>query len=172
MTGQVKICLIVARGRNGIIGRDGQLPWRLRDDLLFFKKVTNGKPVIMGRKTWESLPVRPLPGRANIVLTRDWAYAADGARVYSGFNVAAAAARAMAAREGLSEVFVIGGAAVYERAFPMADRLYLTDVDEAPEGDASFPDFDESEWHEVSEKRFEADARNDHAFTIRKLDRI
>ncbi len=172
MPSDVKICLIVARGRNGIIGRDGQLPWTLRDDLLFFKTVTSGNPVIMGRKTWESLPKRPLPGRANIVLTRDWTYAADGARVYSAFNVAAASARAMAAREGLSEVFVIGGAAVYERALLMADRLYITDVDAAPEGDASFPDFDESEWREVSAKRFEADARNDHAFTIRQFDRL
>lgn len=172
MTNEVKICLIVARGRNGIIGREGQLPWRLRDDQLFFKEVTGGNPIIMGRKTWESLPVRPLPGRANIVLTRDWTYAADGARVYSAFNVAAAAARAMAAREGRSEVFVMGGVSVYERALPMADRLYLTEVDAAPEGDVSFPDFDESEWREISTKQFEADARNDHAFTIRQLNRI
>ena len=143
MPHQVKLSLIVARARNGVIGRDGGLPWRLSDDLALFKQATAGKPIIMGRATWESLPRKPLPGRQNIVLTRDWAYAALGARVYSSLTASIAAARAIAAKDGQDEVFIIGGESVYAKALPMADLLYITEVDAEIEGDARFPDFDE-----------------------------
>lgn len=162
-----ELSLIVARGRNGVIGMAGGIPWRLPADQAFFKRVTLGKPIIMGRNTWESFPRRPLPGRDNIVLTRDWTYAAEGARVYSSFAPAVSAARAIAARAGKDEVFVIGGQAIYERALPIADKLYITEVDAAPDGDAFFPDFDPAEWTETHTEPFEADEKNDHAFTIR-----
>ena len=172
MHSDVKLSLIVARGLNNVIGAAGQLPWRLKSDLMFFKKVTLGNPIIMGRKTWESLPRRPLPDRENIVMTRDWTYDAPGARVYSSFSPAINAAKAIAARDGKAEVFVIGGEAIYKRALPLADRIYLTDVDAAPEGDAFFPALPDHEWHEASAARFEVSDGDDHAFTIRKLERI
>tara|TARA_R110000751_G_scaffold2632_4_gene14073 strand:+ start:11812 stop:12354 length:543 start_codon:yes stop_codon:yes gene_type:complete len=171
MNRDVKLSLIVARGHNNVIGAAGQLPWRLKSDLMFFKKVTLGNPIIMGRKTWESLPKRPLPNRENIVMTRDWTYDAPGARVYSSFSPAVNAAKAIAARDGKNEVFAIGGEAIYKRALPLADRIYLTDVDAAPKGDAFFPVLPEHEWHETTAERFEVSEGNDHAFTIRILER-
>lgn len=172
MPSNVMLCLIAARGRNGVIGSGGELPWRLKGDLAFFKKATLGCPIIMGRKTWESLPVRPLKGRENIVMTRDWAYNADGARVYSGFSAAVNSAKAVAARTGADKVFVIGGEAIYKLALPVADRVYLTEVEAEPEGDAFFPEMAEGEWAETASEHFEAGGGNDHAFTIRQLDRI
>jgi len=171
MTANVKLCLIVARGRSGVIGAKGDLPWRLKDDLAFFKKITFGCPVVMGRNTWESLPVKPLPGRENLVLTSDWTYEAMGARVYASFAAAVNTAKAIALRSGFDKVFIIGGASVYERALAQADRLYLTEVDAAPDGDVFFPEIDDSEWEEVSAETHSADDRNDHAFVIRQLDR-
>lgn len=172
MTEPIRLSLIVAQGRNRVIGAAGQLPWRLKDDLAHFKRTTMGAPVIMGRKTWESLPKRPLPGRANIVISRDWNYDAAEARVYSSVSPAINAAKAMALRAGQSEVFVIGGAAIYEMALPIADRIYLTEVDAAPEGDAFFPELNTSTWSESSATRFEAGEGNDHAFTLRILDHV
>ncbi|MCL4141940.1 UNVERIFIED_CONTAM: hypothetical protein GTU68_014385 [Idotea baltica] len=172
MDDNVKLSLIVARGRNGVIGNAGTLPWRLKSDLAFFKKVTLGKPIIMGRKTWESLPRKPLPGRENIVLTRDWAYKAEGARVYSSFAASRHAAKAVAQREGVSEVFVIGGATIYADAIGIADRIYLTDVDAAPEGDVFFPPIEDAAWKEVASEAVSAGQNDDHAFVIRTLDRV
>ena len=172
MEDAVKLSMIVARARNGIIGKDGGLPWKLGDDLALFKQATLGKPIIMGRHTWESLPKRPLPGRQNIVVTRDWAYSAEGARVYSNFNAAINSAKAIAQREGHDEVFVIGGESLYRRALPMADVLYISEVDAEVDGDVSFPEFDESEFREVATKPFEQSDRNDHAFKLRVLERI
>jgi len=166
-----KTCLIVARGRNGVIGRDGDLPWRLKDDLALFKSTTLGAPILMGRKTWQSLPRRPLPGRENLVLSRDWTFSAPGARVYSNLTTALAVARSLAARAGKPEVFVIGGAAIYEDSLALADRLFITEVDAAPEGDAWFPEIDPKEWSETRREPFEANQRNDHAFVFRRLDR-
>lgn len=171
MNGDVKLSLIVARARNGVIGREGDLPWRLSADMALFKKSTSGKPIIMGRKTWESLPVKPLPKRTNIVLTRDWAYAAIGARVYSSFSAALAAARAIAAKDGEDEVFVIGGATLYERAIEIADRLYITEVDAEIEGDTYFPKFDENQFAEAGRSVHEADQKNEFGFTFRILER-
>ena len=172
MTDPIRLSLIVAQGRNRVIGTDGQLPWRLKDDLAHFKRTTMGAPVIMGRKTWESLPKRPLPGRANIVISRDWNYDAAEARVYSSFMPALNAARAIALRAGKPEVFVIGGAAIYALALPLADRIYLTEVDAAPAGDAFFPALETSHWHESASTRIEAGEGNDHDFALRTLDRV
>lgn len=155
-----------------MIGAAGQLPWRLKDDMAHFKRTTMGAPVIMGRKTWESLPKRPLPGRPNIVISRDWNYDAAEARVYSSVSPAINAAKAMALRNGQTEVFVIGGAAIYELALPIADRIYLTDVDTAPAGDVFFPELTPGSWSETSSTRFEAGEGNDFAFTLRVLDHV
>ena len=171
MTEEVTLCLIVARSRNGIIGSQGDLPWRLSEDLKFFKRTTLGKPIIMGRKTWESLPRKPLPGRDNIVVSKDWTYEVDGARLYSNVSVAIAAARSIAARQGQNEIFIIGGSSLYESALPKAERLYLTEVETVIEGDARFPDFDEAEWIETAREDLPADERNDYAVIRRTLDR-
>ncbi len=125
----------------------------------------------MGRATWESLPNRPLPGRQNIVVSRNWTYAADGARVYTSLAPALNAAKAIAARSGVDEVFVIGGGAIYAAALDFADRIYLTEVDAAPAGDTYFPDIDSGDWEEVGATPHPADERNDHAFVHRILDR-
>lgn len=171
MSIEVKLCLIVAQARNRVIGAEGALPWRLKDDMAFFKSATMGAPIIMGRKTWESFPKRPLPGRENIVLTRDWDYDAAEARVYSSFPAAMNAARAIAAREGKDEAFVIGGAEIYALALPFADRIYLTEVDAEIDGDTFFPELDMRQWQSGEIAAHPAGEGNDHAFTIRRLDR-
>ncbi|MEM9739863.1 MAG: dihydrofolate reductase [Pseudomonadota bacterium] len=166
-----KLCLIVARARNGIIGQDGDLPWRLRDDLVLFKTTTAKAPLLMGRKTWESLPKKPLPGRQNLVLSRNWTFQAKGARVYSSLPAASAVARMMAKRVGVDEYFVIGGAGLYRDALPLADRLYITEVDAMPLGDVQFPTFDENDWTETNRRSFRKSDVNDHDFVFRCLDR-
>ncbi|MFN3213003.1 MAG: dihydrofolate reductase [Henriciella sp.] len=171
MTTSIKLCLIVARARNGVIGKDNDLPWRLSDDLKHFKATTKGCPVIMGRKTWESLPKRPLPGRDNIVLSRDGQYAAPGARVYTSLDAAIEAGKGLAAIAGKTELFVTGGSAIYAAALPRADRLYITEVDTEIEGDATFPDFNESDFNETSREAVTANEKNQFDFVIRQLER-
>lgn len=165
------ISLIVARGRNGVIGAEGDLPFRLKRDMRHFVDVTRGKPVIMGRKTWVSLPKRPLPGRANLVVSRDTGFDAEGARVAPSLGVALAMARSIAQAKGLDQVMVIGGAQIYRATLDQAHRLYLTDVDAEPVGDALFPEIDESQWREVKRESQEADADNEHSFDMRLLER-
>ncbi len=170
------IALVVARARNGVIGRDGDLPWKLRSDLQRFKQITLGKPCIMGRSTWESLPLRPLPGRLNLVLSRDLSYEdqgkAKGAVVVSSFADAIDIARETAEDDDIDEVCVIGGTALFEAALPRAKRLYITEVDAAPDGDALFPSFDESLFRETLNEPHDAGEKDDHAFVFRILDRI
>lgn len=161
----------VARARNGVIGRDGDLPWRLKSDLAIFKRVTTGKPVIMGRKTWDSLPVKPLPGRLNIVLSRDGSFQPDRAVVCERFNEAIELAREQAEDDGATEVCVIGGLALFELALPKARRIYLTEVDAEPEGDVIMPPIDETQWKEVSREEHPAGPDDDHAFVFRVLER-
>lgn len=171
MKSSIKLSLIVARAKNGVIGKDGELPWRLADDLAFFKTATNGHPIIMGRKTWESLPRRPLPGRDNVVLTRDWAYQAKGAHVFTALAPAIEAGKALALAADKREVFVIGGETIYTRIIEYADMLYVTEVDTEIEGDAFFPSFDEAAFEEISARDVKADEKNDHDFRIRVLKR-
>ena len=143
--------MVVAMGRGRVIGKDNGLLWRIPDDLKRFKALTLGHPVIMGRKTWESLPerFRPLPGRTNIVVTRQDSYEATGAVVVHSLDEArAAAARA----EGADEVFIIGGAQLYNEALPFADRLYLTLIDDTKEGDAYFPEYEAEFTKKISEE--------------------
>jgi dihydrofolate reductase len=140
------ISLVVARAENGVIGANGGLPWRLSDDLKRFKELTLGKPCIMGRKTWDSLPRKPLPGRTNIVLTRQSGFVAEGAIVTRTFD----AALAIAMGENPREIMVIGGADVFAAALPRAGRIHLTEVHGSPAGDVRLPAFDPRIWREVA----------------------
>jgi dihydrofolate reductase len=161
----------VARARNGVIGRDGDLPWRLASDMAHFKALTLGKPVIMGRKTWDSLPRRPLPGRTNIVLTRDGSFEPTKAVRSEDFSEAVQMAREQAEEDGVSEVCVIGGAALFALALPKAGRIYLTEVEADVPGDVLFPAFDESGWIEVSREAHPASDGDEHPFVFRTLER-
>ena len=165
-----KFTLVVAVAKNGVIGRDGGLPWRLSSDMKRFKAVTMGKPVLMGRKTWESLPKKPLPGRANLVLTRDAAFEAEGAWVFTDLPAMRAAAHAMAQASGAEEVCVIGGAQLYEATISLADRIVLTEVNLAPEGDARLA-LDLSAWTEVSREHVARGEKDDADFLVRVLQR-
>ena len=161
----------IARARNGVIGRDGGLPWRLKTDMANFRAVTMGKPVIMGRKTWESLPKRPLVGRTNIVLSNDGSFEPKGAVVCEDFAEAAQMGREQADEDGVEEVCIIGGAAVFALALPRARRIYLTEEDAAPEGDVFLPPIDETGWREVRREAYPAGEGDDHAFVFRVLER-
>jgi len=142
---------------SGVIGRDNKLPWRLSEDLKHFKALTMGHPMVMGRKTWESLPGK-LPGRPHIVVTRNPAYQAEGATVVTSLHAAVAAAGET------DEVFVIGGAELYAQAFEFADRLQLTEIDADFEGDAWFPNWDRSKWREAARETHRTDAGLGYAF--------
>jgi dihydrofolate reductase len=161
----------IARARNGVIGRDGKLPWRLKSDLANFRAVTMGKPVIMGRKTWESLPKKPLVGRTNIVLSRDGSFEPKGAVVCEDFIEAVAIGREQAEEDGAREVCVIGGASLFELALVKAGRIYLTDIDAEVEGDVILPPLEESRWTEVSARAYPAGDEDEFPFTIRVLER-
>jgi dihydrofolate reductase len=139
-----RIALVVAMAENRVIGKGGALPWRIPEDMKWFREITMGKPCIMGRKTWESLPKRPLPGRSNIVVTRARAYRADGATVVNSFDDAVSAAM----RETPEEIAVLGGAQIYVEALARADRIYLTRVHAAFAGDVFFPALDPGQWRE------------------------
>ncbi len=162
----------VARARNGVIGAKGGLPWRLKSDLAIFRDLTMGKPIIMGRKTWDSLPRRPLPGRTNIVLSRDGRFEPKGAVACEDFQEAVQIGRDQAREDGADEICVIGGAALFEIALPRAKRLYLTEVDAEPDGDVWFPAFDETAWTEIGRDRHEAGPKDEFAFTLRVLERL
>ena len=161
----------VARAANGVIGKDGGLPWRLKSDLALFRALTLGKPVIMGRKTWDSLPRRPLPGRMNIVLTRDGSFAPTGAVVCEDFSEGVQIGREQAEEDGAEEVCVIGGASLFALALPRAGRIYLTEVEAEPQGDVFFPTFDEDDWIETRREAHPAGEGDEFAFVFRILER-
>ena len=158
------VTLVVAVAENGVIGREGGLPWRLSTDMRRFKDTTMGKPIVMGRKTWESFPKKPLPGRHNIVITRDRSYRADGADVVSSLNDALtlASARSRCA-PGAGEICIIGGGEIYAQAIDVADRLDVTHVLASPEGDTRFPPIDGETWYPVSSADVPAGDRDSHA---------
>ena len=164
----MSISIIVAASENGVIGRDGALPWHLPADLKRFKKLTLGHAVIMGRKTYQSILEslgRPLPKRRSVVLSRDPDYQAPGAELASGLE------QALALLAGDDETFVIGGASVFAEALPKADRLYLTRVHAEVEGDVFFPEVDLSSWNLISEERHEADDRHAYPFSFLDYER-
>jgi dihydrofolate reductase len=144
----MRLALIVAASENGVIGTGGTLPWRIPEDMRGFKEKTLGKPCIMGRKTWESFPKRPLPGRPNIVITRDRHFTAEGATVVHSFDEALRAAERL--KGDAEEIMVLGGAEIYAMALPRADRIYLTRVHATVEGDTRLPELDTQAWREVS----------------------
>ncbi len=162
---------MVARARNGVIGRNGALPWRLKSDMALFKATTLGKPVIMGRKTWDSLARKPLPGRMNVVLSRNGAFEPPGVVVCETYGEAMSIAREQADEDAAAEVCVIGGTALFELALPKAKRLYLTEVEADVDGDAHFPAFDETRWREVRREAHPGGDGDEHPFVFRVLER-
>src|SRR4051812_41751975 len=155
---------MVAVAENGVIGSNGAIPWRVRSDVLRLKAMTMGKPVVMGRKTFESLP-RPLPGRTNIVITRDPDYRAAGAVATSSFAAARAIALGDALRRSVTEIAVIGGAEIYAQWMDRADRIEVTEVHATPEGDTFFPAIDPADWQEVARVRNSAGANESADFS-------
>jgi dihydrofolate reductase len=161
------VSLIVAAADNDVIGRDNKLPWHLPEDLGYFKRMTMGKPVVMGRKTFESIG-RPLPGRTNIVITRNLDWRAEGVRALADLEAALALAQEIALIDGVEELMVVGGAEIYAAALPLADRIYLTRVHADVAGDARLPAIDWAEWRELGRERHSADGSNpyDYSFVI------
>lgn len=159
-----RLTLVWAMAENGVIGRAGGLPWRLPDDLAHFREVTAGRPVLMGRRTWDSIGGRPLPGRRCLVLTRKAAARFPGAEAVTSLDQALELA-------GEPELVVAGGAEVYALALPRADRLWVTLVHASPPGDTHFPAVDWPSFELVEERRHPADQRHEHAFTIRRYER-
>jgi len=164
----MKISLIVAVSRNGAIGLNNQLPWYLPEDLKYFKSVTMGKPLIMGRKTFDSIG-RPLPGRANIVLTRDPQWTSDGVEVVQSVEQALVAGEIACEAADVDEIMVIGGEQIYRMTIDLADRIYLTQVDADVEGDAFFPDIDLNNWSQTRVKLPEIIDKHPYQFLV--LDR-
>ena len=158
----MEIVLIAAVADNGVIGAGGAIPWRLKSDMQRLKAMTMGRPVVMGRKTFESFPRRPLPGRTNIILTRDASYRASGAVVTASFEDALLVAQGDALRRKVNEIAIIGGAEIYAHFMAGADRLEITEVHIRPDGDTSFAPIDAALWQEVARERHPA-ARDDSA---------
>jgi dihydrofolate reductase len=159
------ISIVVAAAENGVIGCNGRLPWRQSSDLKRFRALTLGKPVIMGRKTFEGLP-KALDGRDNIVVTRDPRWSADRAIPAPSLEAAIAMATEYAGRRGVDEIMVIGGADLYRAALPHADRIYLTRIHASPPGDAHFAGPDPASWREVSREALPRGPDDDHAATL------
>ncbi|BAN45977.1 dihydrofolate reductase [Metapseudomonas resinovorans] len=155
MKKNLPLCLIAALAQNRVIGRDNQLPWHLPADLKHFKAMTLGKPIIMGRKTWDSLG-RPLPGRLNLVVSRQQGLVLEGAEVFPSLEAAIERASAWAWEKEADELMLIGGAQLYTEGLAAADRLYLTRVELAPEGDAWFPEVSQQDWRLASSVAHEA----------------
>ncbi|HTV67440.1 MAG TPA: dihydrofolate reductase [Rhizobiaceae bacterium] len=160
----MNVAIYVAIAKNGVIGRDGGLPWRLSTDMKRFKAGTMGKPIVMGRKTWESFPKRPLPGRQNIVITRDKDYRAEGADIVHSLDDALALARVRGrCAPGTDEICIIGGGEIYAQALPVADTLHVTHVMAEPDGDTRFPAIDPAVWERVSMEEIPAGEKDSHA---------
>lgn len=164
------LSLIVAKSLNNVIGIEGDLPWRLSSDLKFFKATTMGKPVLMGRVTWESLPF-PLPGRPNLVLTRNADYAAPKAEVHTDVIEMIGRGYELAGETGADEVMLIGGAKLYASLMKYCDRMYVTEVDAMIEGDAHFPAIAANVWKVVSEQAYPQGEKDDYPFKVRVYER-
>ncbi len=161
----VKIALIVAAAENGVIGRVGQLPWRMPSDLKTFRRLTMGKPIIMGRKTFQSIG-KPLDGRDNIVVTSDPSFAPQGVLLAASLDAAVDQALSLAVARSASEIMIIGGAQIYAQGMDQADRIYLTRIAAAPDGDAFFKTPDPALWRIAEEAPIPPDARDEHRATL------
>ena len=158
------LSIIVAMGKNRVIGKDGMLPWHISSDLKNFKKITMGKPILMGRKTYESIG-RPLPGRENIVLTKNKNYFAEGCIVKNTID------EVFLYCQKVPELMIMGGAALYEQTLYKVKRLYITEVNATTDGDVFFPEFDRNEWVEISRNSFEASENDDFDYIFKILER-
>lgn len=163
----MKVSAIVAAAKNLVIGHNNQIPWYLPADLKYFKKVTSGHHVIMGRKSFESIG-RPLPNRTNLVITRDPFFVATGCTVVHSVEEALEIAEA----NGEKEAFIIGGGEIYRRSWQYLDRIYLTEVDATPEGDVFFPKMDEKDWRQLNREAYPADEKNEFDYAFLVLERI
>jgi dihydrofolate reductase len=163
----VKVSAIVATAKNLVIGHHNQIPWYLPADLKYFKKITSGHHVIMGRKSFESIG-RPLPNRTNIVITRDPFFVATGCTVVHAVEEALELAQA----NGEQEAFIIGGGEIYRKSWEYLDLIYQTEVDAMPAGDVFFPKIEEKAWREVSREAHPADEKNEYAYVFRVLKRV
>ena len=161
------ISLVVAASRNGVIGKDGGLPWHILSDLKLFKQITMGKPVIMGRKTWDSLPRKPLPGRRNIVISRQTAQPVEGAAFVRGVDEALASAQV----DHPPEIAVIGGGEIYRLFWPLADQIYLTEVDLDVEGDTFFPKINSDEWDLLESEAHQRGPNDSASFILKRFRR-
>ena len=167
----MKISLIAAVAENGVVGRDNRLPWQLPEDLQYFKRTTMGKPILMGRKTYDSIG-RPLPGRANIVVSRQPGLLREGAHVVADVSAGIALAAELQAESGSDELMIIGGAEIYALCLPLAQRLYLTEVAAVVAGDVCFPDWDRGQWRECFREHHSGSGENcfdcsfDYSFVI------
>lgn len=159
------LAIIVATDEQGLIGKDNDLPWRLSADLQYFKRVTMGKPLIMGRNTHDSIG-RPLPGRKNIIVTKNKEYQAEGCLVVHSI------ADALLACEQAAEVMVMGGASLYQQFLPAANKIYLTHVHALLEGDTWFPEWQKDQWLEISREDHQADEKNDYAYSFIQYEKI
>jgi dihydrofolate reductase len=160
------VSLVYAQSRNGVIGRNGGLPWHISSDLKRFKATTMGKPLIMGRKTWDSLPQKPLPGRHNIIITRQKGFAAEGATVVASADAALAVAGAV------PEVCVIGGGEIFDLFMDRATRIYLTEIDADVDGDTTAPRLDDRDWRVASSEAVPAGPLDSASFTLEVLERV
>jgi len=161
------ISAIVAIAENRVIGKDNKLPWHLPADLRHFKAITTGNPILMGRKTYQSIG-RPLPNRTNIIITRDQGFQAPGCMVVTSLEEAIA----QASLQGGKDIFIIGGAEVYKQLMPDIDRIYLTVVHHVFDGDTYFPELNETEWQEVECDDFAPDSENVYSYSFLRLERI
>ena len=167
----MRVAMIVAQAQNRVIGRDNKLPWYLPGDLKYFKQATLGKPIVMGRKTFDSIG-KPLPGRLNIVITRDQRYQSDGVKVVHSLQEAIELAESQALIDGAEELMIIGGEQIYAQALSLAERLYITQVHAEVEGDAHFPVFDPADWQELGREDFSAEGPNPYDYSFIVYQRI
>ncbi|EPJ48023.1 MAG: dihydrofolate reductase [Osedax symbiont Rs2] len=167
----MKLAMIVAQSKNRVIGKDNDLPWKLPNDLQYFKSVTMGRPIIMGRNTYESIG-RALPGRTNIVITSNIDYSAQGIEVVHSLEQAVELAQSICLTDEVAEAMIIGGAQIYQQALPMADTLYITEVDAQIEGDAFFPVLDYSQFNERQRQDYASDDSNPYAYSFVVYDKL
>ena len=165
-----KIAMIVGVAENGVIGSEQTIPWRIPSDMAFFKRTTMGKPIIMGRKQYETVG-RPLPGRANIVVTRQAGYRPEGVEVVSGLAAALQRAQEIAVRDGVDEVMIIGGGEIYAQMMERADRLYVSHIALAPAGDVRFPAIDPAVWMVVDQPAVEPNPKDEAAYRVNVYER-
>lgn len=162
--------MIAGVAENGVIGSDQTIPWRVPSDMAFFRKTTMGKPIVMGRKQYETVG-RPLPGRTNIVITRQLGYQPDGVLVFSTIDAALEKARAVALADGVNEIMIIGGGELYAQLMERADRLYVTHIDLAPSGDVVFPTIDPEQWAVVDLPEVVPSPKDEASYRVKVYDR-